>query len=119
MHTNIKTFEDACKAIGVIPDSVPNLEALPEPHRISMTAHYKLRIIAQALNEGWEPDWKNRNEYKWEPWWNMSGSGLSFGGADCWDSLTAVGSRLCYKSRAICEYAAQQFIDLYTDYLTK
>ena len=115
----IKTFEDACKTLGINPDSVPDLSALPESDNKAMTAFYKLRIIAQALNEGWQPNWSNNREYKWQPWFDekKAGSGLSFHGADYWDTLTIVGSRLCFKSRELCEYATSQFADLYSDYM--
>lgn len=115
----IKTFEDACAAIGVSPNTVPDLSALPEADNKSMTAFYKLRIIAQALNEGWQPNWSDSNEWKWLPWFDekKSGSGLSFDAADYWFTGTDVGSRLCFKSKQLCEYAAKQFADLYSDYV--
>ena len=114
----IKTFEDACAAIG-ISTAVPDLSALPAADNKSMTAFYKLRIIAQALNEGWQPNWSDSNEWKWMPWFDEKepGSGLSFVVADDWATVTIVGSRLCFKSRKLCEYAADQFADLYLDYI--
>ena len=114
---NIKTFEDACNALGISAASVPDLSAFPEDHSVSIGAFYKLRIIAQALNDGWQPNWDKGSEYKWVPWFIMSGSGLSFYVADYWYTNTDVGSRLCFKSRELAEYAATQFIDLYKEYL--
>jgi hypothetical protein len=113
----IKTFQDACAAIGVSPEAVPDFSAMPEDHRKSLEAFYKLRIIAQALNEGWKPDWSNYDQYKWFPWFDEkeAGSGLSFDGADLWHAATFVGSRLCFKSKELCRYAAEQFADLYSD----
>lgn len=116
---SIKTFEDACKALG-IKTTLPVVKGLPAKHAEAIVAHYKLVTITEALNEGWQPDWNNHNEWKYHPWFNVkasakktSGSGLSFHGADYWVSLTYVGSRLCFKSEELAEYAGKTFRKLY------
>jgi hypothetical protein len=45
-----------------------------------------------------------------------SGSGLSYDVYDYWRAVASVGSRLCFKSRELAEYAGKQFIDIYTDF---
>jgi hypothetical protein len=122
MNTEIKTFEDACKHLGITNDT-PNVSILPEQHQKAITAHYKLVIIAQALNDGWEPDWNNYSEYKYYPWFDLEiygdavpGSGFSYRGCVCGRTHSRVGSRLCYKSSDLAEYAGKQFLDLYKDY---
>lgn len=77
----------------------------------------KLQIIATALNEGWKPDWKNSSQYKWYPWFKKSGSGLSFDVAAYWYLDTYVCSRLCFKSKELAIYSAEQFKDIYTKYM--
>ncbi|WP_166964664.1 hypothetical protein [Yeosuana marina] len=84
-------------------------------------AYRKLKLIAQALNEGWTPDWTDSNEYKYYPWFEMgsaSGVGFSYDGYDHWYSISCVGSRLCFKSRELAEYAGKQFEDIYKEFLT-
>ncbi len=120
MEHNIKTFEDACQALG-IETNLPVVEKLPAKHQAATIAMYKLGVIVESLNEGWKPDYNNRSEIKWEPWWqpvhksknDKSASGLSFYVAGSWRPTTVVGSRLCFKSQELCEYAAEQFLDLY------
>lgn len=58
-YTDIKTFEDACKALGMEMDNVKydlnefsSLEGGLGKH---LTAIYKLDIIRKALNGDWEP----------------------------------------------------------------
>lgn len=46
---NIKTFEDACKVLGINPKIV---DLIFDSHLRNM---YKLQIIRKALNVGWEP----------------------------------------------------------------
>jgi hypothetical protein len=121
----IKTFEDACKALSIDASKLPDVSILPQQHQDAITAHYKLVIIAEALNEGWKPNWNDRSEYKYYPWFEVkasknkpSGSGLSFHGCGGWRSCASIGSRLCFKNRELAEYAGTQFIDLYNDFLT-
>lgn len=81
--------------------------------------NYRLvKLIAKVLNEGWVPDWKDTNQYKYYPWFEVkSGSGLAFSDYVYWLTLTDVGSRLCFKSRELAEYAGKQFIDIYNKFL--
>lgn len=118
MYTNIKTFEDACAAIGCSIE-IPSLQGGYDKHGQSLLAYYKLTIIAEALNEGWIPDWDDYSQYKWVPYFrNKSGFGLAFDDYDSWSTSTDVGSRLCFKSSEIAVYVATQFADLYNDFLT-
>jgi hypothetical protein len=81
MYTEIKTFEDACKAINVEPTIIPDFSLFPESDRQAMIDHAKLVIIAKAINGDWVPDWKDWNQYKYYPWFEMgspSGGGFSY-----------------------------------------
>lgn len=120
----IKTFEEACKALELDPNHLPEVSMLPEKHRLSIIAYYKLVIIIQALNNGWEPDWFNTNQYKYYNWFYVEASedkkaGFGFHDAHCVYacSRTYVGSRLCFETRDMADYAAEQFKDLYQEYL--
>ncbi|AJA67342.1 hypothetical protein MYRA21_0098 [Myroides sp. A21] len=116
----IKTFEDACQALGVNIDVMPiGLPIELKHHLKALTAHTKLVIIAEALNEGWKPDWNNWNERKYYPWFEMGSPsvvGFSSDGCDTWNAYSNVGSRLCFKNRELAEYAGKQFESLYKDY---
>lgn len=79
-------------------------------------AYKLLKLLCSALNEGWKPDWDNPNELKYYPWFEMGGSsGFRFYDYSYWRS--AVGSRLCFKSKELAEYAGKQFIDLYKQFM--
>lgn len=115
----VKTYEDACAVLGIAPvdDEIMG--------RLGFTkdeiAYRKLKTIAEALNEGWRPDWSDGNEYKWWPWfqYNSALAGLSCANATYAATLTPafVGSRLCYKTRELATYAGRQFECLYNDFL--
>lgn len=55
MKNNIKTFDDACHVLNLDPSTLPVVTGLPARHQKAITAHFKLIIIAEALNEGWKP----------------------------------------------------------------
>src|SRR5688572_4593226 len=117
----IKSFEDACKALGIQPN-LPDVSGLPEVHQKAIIAHYKLVIIAQALNEGWTPDWSDWNQWKYYAWFEVkadkerpSGFGLSYSYCANAYSYATVSSRLCFKTRELALYAAKTFIHLYQD----
>ena len=124
MSQQIKTFEDACKALNIDATAImPNFDVFPEKHRKAMTAHAKLIIIAEALNEGWQPDWNNSDQWKYYPWFEVeadeqrpAGFGFSYAYYGLWHSCTNVGSRLCFKSRELALYAGKEFGQLYIDY---
>ena len=113
----IKSFEDACKVLGIKPKHLPSVGRLPEKHKNAIIAHYKLVIIAEALNEGWKPNWKDLNEWKYYPWFRMSGSGFAFGDFGYGHSNTNVGSRLVFKSEELARYAGTKFKKLYQQYM--
>ena len=115
----VKSFEDACQLLGIEPN-VPEVSMLPENHKKAIVAHYKLVIIAEAVNEGWKPNWDNWDERKYYPWFDLegssSGAGFSYDVYDGWRTVSSVGSRLCFKTWELAEYIGKTFIDLYKDY---
>ena len=81
-------------------------------------AYKILKLLAKSLNEGWVPDWSNSNEYKYYPWFEMRGSsGFRFYVFVLWGSHSLVGSRLCFKTRALAEHAGKNFLDVYKSFM--
>ena len=123
MYTEIKTFEDACKVLNLDSEKViPDFSLFPTEEQEAMKAHAKLIIIAKAINGDWIPDWKNWDQYKYYPWFEMgSSSGVGFSYDDCgfWNTRSTVGSRLCFESREKAKYVGEQFQDLYKIYFVK
>jgi hypothetical protein len=122
-YTEIKTFEDACKALGIEP-TVPDFSMMPQKHQKALAAHSKLIIIAEAVNEGWTPNWSDTDEYKYELFPDIeedsskpSGFGLSYYDYDDWATYTTVGSRLCFQSREKAKHTFETFKELFEDYL--
>lgn len=115
----VKSFEDACQVLG-ISTNVPEVKGLPRKHQKAIIANYKLIVIAEALNEGWKPNWQDSDEYKYYPWFDMSnpaGVGYSYTSYTASYTNASFGSRLCLKNRELAIYFGQTFTDLFNDSL--
>ena len=123
----IKTFLAACKELKLDPKKVvPNTTAFPKPHQKALIAIAKLMIVIQALNGDWVPDWNDSEQNKYYGWWDMEkdkNNPSGFRLADVYYflcSTSGVGSRLCFKSSEIAEWALKQkeIVQLYKDFMT-
>lgn len=136
----VKTFEDACEVLG---EDHQYVKAYREWMRMSyadckdITAYLKLRIICAALNEGWKPKYDGY-EGRYYPWFYIytkeeyeelneyekkkcrvvgrSNSSAYAHHASSYLS-TRSGSQIALKTRELSEYCAEQFIDIWADYL--
>ena len=115
----IQTYEDACEALGVEPMDEPAMAAAG--FRPDEIARRKLETITAALNEGWKPDWNDKSQAKYVPWFwieprpGQTAAGLAYANTHIAPSHTSAsfGSRLCFKDVDAARYAARQFTDLY------
>ena len=116
----VKSVEDAIRELGNNDVEVIQLNRMKS---IGLQNHIignqELIVIAKALNEGWQPAWQNDNQFKYFPWFDMDDSSsagrFSFDDADILCSASAVGSRLCFKSEELADYAGTQFLELYRE----
>lgn len=92
-------------------------------HVKALIALNELFTIAQAWNkeDDFTPDFSNRNQTKWFPWFVYSDDAAGF--VSALTSCTATnatayfGSRLCFKTSARARQFGEQFIDLWNDVL--
>lgn len=149
----IKTFEDACNELGADHPMVSVYDALvtrangeqslAEWMGKDVVAFLKLRIITEALNEGWHPKF-TEDEYRYYPWFiytkeeydNFSEEekrrcvgrayhyASAYGGLVCSGAFVASslsytfhGVRLAFSNRDLAEYAGRQFIDIWADFV--
>lgn len=149
----IKTFEDAVNAIGEDHPLVAQYKTINSAFKeadnnLHLFAYTRLAIIAEALNEGWRPEY-TEDEYRYYPWFGLytqeeyddiddedkeccrfvgrsNGGAYACGGLVCADasggsanSYASVGSRLAFKSRELAIYCGKQFIEIWINYLFK
>ena len=147
----IKTFDDAIRELG---DRHPLVE---QYHIVKgsfkgtggiedLEAYLKLRIITEALNEGWKPQF-TKGERRWYFWYDLltkeqydklsaedksrvvgrgGDSAYAYFGLVCADASNAssysysiFGSRLAFKSEKLAAYAGRQFAEIYADFCFK
>lgn len=110
----IKTVDDALDVMGIDRNAfyiaLSSLTADEQAYR-------QLKVIAEALNEGWKANWKDGNQRKWYNWFTTANGGFRFVDVRGDFQGSCVSSRLCFKSRELAEYAGKQFTDLYEAYL--
>lgn len=123
IRERVKTYEDACNVLGVRPMDEEAMKAAG--FREDEIPRRKLETIAEALNKGWKPDWNDSSQDKYGAWFwiepkpDGASAGLAY--ADTYnapsDTGAHIGSRLCYRTRELAEYAASTFTRLYEQVL--
>ena len=111
-------FEQACNDLEIT-NALPDVSILPERNQKAILAFYKLSVIIQWVNEGWEPNWQSREERKYFPWFEVLPAGLTISSAFPASLNTAalVGSWFFFKSPGLAEVWGQKLLPLYEDFL--
>ena len=143
----VKTFDDAVAILGNDNQAVIDYYAIADKTCTEdMLAFAKLRVIAEALNEGWRPKFDG-DECRYYPWFyiytkeeyekldedekkecrvvgrsdcnSYAFGGLVYAYAHCASSVSSsvYGSRLAFKTRELGEYCGKQFIDIWEKFL--
>lgn len=147
----IKTFEDACEALG---NEHPYVKEYLSTVNININitqdliSYLKLRIITEALNEGWKPTF-DEGEYRYYPWFYtytkeeydvldedekekcriplMSGGNPYAVGNFIFQNkvdaglytITSYSVRLFLKTEQLAKYCGEQFFDIWINFLFK
>lgn len=143
----VKCLEGAVAVLGMNNQTVKDYYAIArKTSSKNIIAFTKLRVIAEALNEGWKPNF-NDDELRYYPWFHVytkeeyeelnedekkefSVVGRSFNGSNtsgsllfaCADyassnSFSFYGSRIAFKTKELAKYCGKQFIDIWKDFL--
>ena len=147
----IKTLDDAVSELGEDNPAVKAYRSIKYGYAISETdpetadimAYAALRVIVEALNEGWKPQF-TKGEWRWYAWYDLvspeqiedmseeekcrvvgraNSNAVANGGLVCSSanyvsagSSTCSGSRLAFKNEELAEYAAKQFGEIFADF---
>ena len=143
----VKTFEDAVAILGNFNEAVVNYHIVSKVTSTKdIIAFAKLRVIVEALNEGWNPTF-SESEYRYYLWFRIYSKdefdsisdyyknrcsivGRSYGNSNAVNSFACArvydassgfyaqsSSRLSFKTRELAEYCGEQFIDIWADYI--
>ena len=147
----IKTLDDAVSELGEDNPAVKAYRSIKYGYAISETdpetadimAYAALRVIVEALNEGWKPQF-TKGEWRWYAWYDLVSPeqiedmseeekcrvvGRAVINANAYGGLvysyayyvsatssTYYGSRLAFKNEELAEYAAKQFGEIFADF---
>ena len=95
------------------------VQSLNPSHIEALIALNELFTIAQAWNkeDGFVPDFSNRNQWKYFPWFTYNNDAAGFVFAAASNTATSAhvnfGSQLCFKSESRAEQFGKQFAHLY------
>lgn len=143
VRKRIKTFEDACREIGIDAEAW-NRDKISLGLEPDVLAFLKLRIIVKALNEGWEPQF-TEDECRYYPWFILytreeynkldeeeksrvvcrsSNYAFALGGvsyalaiSDSLYTCASIGVRLAFKTSELAAYCGRQFLDIWADFV--
>lgn len=149
---SIKTFKDAWEALGNEHPYVKeylNIVNININITHDLISYLQLRIITEALNEGWKPTF-DEGEYRYYPWFfsytkeeydslgedekkkcriptqldnrddiNDSDLEYVYAGFAGSYSYSSSGVRLTFKTKELAKYCGEQFIDIWIDFLFK
>ncbi len=150
VRDRIKTFEDACTELGDEHPLVAQYKLITGAYKgkektDDIIAYLKLRIICEALNEGWVPTFDD-GKYRYYPWLCMytkeeydkfdeehkthcvplrshysavASGGLVYAYAGFAGSYSSsnFGVRLAFKTPELAKYCGKQFIDIWEKFL--
>lgn len=147
----IKTLDDAVSELGEDNPAVKAYRSIKYGYAISETdpetadimAYAALRVIVEALNEGWKPQF-TKGEWRWYAWYDLvspeqiedmseeekcrvvgrasnnanahGGLVYSYANNVSTHSYASYGSRLAFKNEELAEYAAKQFGEIFADF---
>lgn len=143
VRKRIKTFEDACREIGIDAEAW-NRDKISLGLEPDVLAFLKLRIIVKALNEGWEPQF-TEDECRYYPWFilytreeynkldeeeksrvvfrsdyhasALGGVSCATAASDSSGASAYIGVRLAFKTSELAAYCGRQFLDIWADFV--
>ncbi len=112
---SITTYKQVCKALDIEELTLSDFSFLPTEDRKKTLAFHKLQQIAKLFNGNWKPDWKNTNQNKYYPYFNMDSGGLGFSGSDfCYSGCDS--SVVYFKDKETSDYVGKTFLSIYKDF---
>ena len=149
----VKTFQDAYNELGSEHPFCKTLDLFIKTNVnndisniADVLAYLKLRIIAAALNEGWEPKF-TKDEWRYYPYFSVltkeeyehlkddakgrcvgrsvnvaiANGGLVYAYTNVGSALSGAynGVRLAFRTMELAKYAGKQFLDIWIDFVFK
>lgn len=113
----VKTLDDVYTRLNRLKPILSDYYFLPEEKQERALNTQYIDDIAELFNEGWKPDFKDKNQYKYYNWFERKSSGWVFDFYYCRSDYSSVGSGFYFKNSELATYCGNQFLDIYSKVL--
>lgn len=110
------TWEEVCKYVRRDPKELPFRNPLLKLEKHS-NADFKINIISELFNEGVILNWLDRNQPKYYILFERKASGWVVGVVLDDRYVATAGSGFYFKDRETAQFVADNFMDIFLDYL--
>lgn len=112
----LASIKEAFEKEGLDIDKI-EIKGCPERHVEAAKAIIKMWVGYDHVNAGFNPDWTNYGQYKYQNYYKLgssSGVGFSYNVFGYWSTYSFVGPRLVSESRNAAEYIGEhpEFLEL-------
>lgn len=104
----IKKYSEVCIELCIIEKTRCDFDSLQEYR------YHQIKNIEKLFNRDWVKDFMNMNQYKYYPYFRMTGSGLVFC-SSYFDYCGCDGQVSYFKDKKTSDYIGNTFLDIYKD----
>lgn len=115
----VKNFDDILRISGKKLEDIHPFKNPRTNKQKSQNAFARILLIEEVLNEGWIPDWNNKNEYKYYPYFEFR---AHVGWVFCLCRryyCVSFGSVAYFKNSNLAIFAGKIFIEDYKEFLNR
>jgi hypothetical protein len=109
---NIKTYSEVCNKLGIKELSISDFQIFGNDATRMFNLH-KIKNLETLFNENWKPDWKNKSQYKYYPYFEINSSGGLVFVASYSDCSFFYGGVGYYKDSKTSDHIGRYFKDVY------
>jgi len=107
------TYPEVCKRLGEKEITLKDFKQFDEDLSKKLLNTAIINQLVKYFNQGWKPNWKDTDEYKWYPYYTLNNKGgLVFYHSFVYHSRFC-GSVGLFKTKEICDFIGKTFIDIY------
>ena len=112
---SVSTYKEVCKILEEKELTICDFNHLPEYMRVKQLAIAKLIQICKLFNGIWKLNWKDCNQRKWRPYFDLWSSGWVFTGSYSYIYNNSHAEVVYFESEEISNYIGKTFLDIYKD----
>jgi len=117
LFDRIQDYSDVCKELETKELTIQDFNFLPVKQRKKALAQHKIQNLELLFNGKWRIDWKDPNQYKWYPYFSVTGLGGLLFSFSSYRYVSFDAGAGFYKDPKTSNFVGKTFIDIYQDLL--